>query len=170
LLFLSGCTPQPSAPVYDENGICTKLPSQKTYIDTNTGNMVIEKHTIYTPDVDLKSAVVILTKKVGTLEREVSALKSKARTFKAARPQVAYRGCGPAQPVNKKSRHKPKEGSYKTAKKTAIWSCATKRGKKIGYIEAQTIVKLVDCGIYGWCKIEGQDGYIRAWKLKRIGN
>lgn len=168
LLLLSGCTTQPNAPVYDENGICTKLPSQKTYIDTNTGNTIVEKHTIYTPDVNLKSAVVILTKKVDILERKVSALEGKARTFKSAAPKVTYKGCGPAQPIEKK-RTKHKNGTYRANYKVAIWSCATKRGKKIGYIEKSATVKLVDCGIYGWCKIDSQDGYMQAYRLTRIG-
>jgi len=168
LLILSGCAQNsPKAPVYDENGICTKLPSQKTYIDTNTGNTIIERHTIYTPDVNLKSAVVILTKKVTVLEKKVSRLQNRANTFKAQR--LVYKGCGPAQPIGKKSK-KYKDGTYRARHRVAIWSCATKRGKKTGSIEKSAAVKLVDCGIYGWCRIDGQDGYVQAYKLTRIGD
>lgn len=89
LALMEGCAGlEPATPTYDDGGVLTKIPAKTTYIDTDTGNTVIEKHTVYTPDVDLKSAVIILIKKVDALEKKiygsggVSRKKSKKRNSK----------------------------------------------------------------------------------------
>jgi hypothetical protein len=166
MMLFTGCTPQPQAPVYDDNGVCTALPKEKVYINKG-GYSTLESYTVYTPDVDLKLAVVILMKKVDRLEQKVSELRHSSCTSKM--PKVSYKGCGPAEPVKKKFK-KFKDGLYLAYKKVPIWSCATKRGEKVGWITKKRKVRLSHCGIYGWCKLEGQRGYVEAWKLKRIGD
>jgi hypothetical protein len=162
LLLLSGCTNNPQ--LNDDGTSCSTIPKEKVYIDTSSGNKIIEKHYIYTPDVDLKSAVAILIKKVERLE-------SKPSTAYSA-PKVIYKGCGPAVPSLKKEkkRIKYRDGLYSAYSKVPVWSCATKRGSRLSWVYKKTKVRLVDCGIYGWCKIKGQKGYVQAWRLKRIGN
>jgi len=162
MVLFTGCAPQPQAPEYDNNGVCTALPKEKVYINKG-GYTTSESYTVYTPDVDLKPAVVILMKKVDKLEQQMSELRiSKV-------PKVSYKGCGPAEPAKKKFK-KFKDGLYLAYKKVPIWSCATKRGERVGWITKKRKVRLSHCGIYGWCKLEGQRGYVEAWKLKRIGD
>jgi len=171
-MLLVGCGEQPE-PVYDENGICTSIPREKVFIDTNTGNQVIERHTIYTPDVDLKSAVVILTKKVESLESQISSCEKRAASFKpsiaAAPASSVIRGCGPTTP-SKKSSSRYKDGKYKAKSKSPVWTCATERGKILRYVQKSIVLELKNCGRYGWCDIVGQDGYVQAYRFTRIGN
>lgn len=169
-LVLSGCAANQASPEpgvsYDKSGVCTALPKEKVYIKGDT----VKQYVVYTPDVDLKPAVVILMRKVDLLEKRVGVLEGKAKTFGAAtHPKVIYTSCGPAEPVKKKYK-KYKDGLYVAKTKTPIWSCATTRGQRIGYIYKETKVRLSKCGIYGWCKIDGQKGYIQAFRLKRIGD
>jgi len=70
----------------------------------------------------------------------------------------------------KKRFKKFKDGLYLAYQRVPVWACATKRGEKIGWITRKRKVRLSHCGIYGWCKVVGQRGYIEAWKLKRIGD
>ena len=165
-LVFAGCSAnQPSAPVYDENGICTAIPSEKQYINEG-GYATVEKHTVYTPDVDLKPAVVILMRKVDSLEQRIAKLEKNPASFK---PKVKYTSCGPAVPVRKKYK-KYHDGRYISLRIVPIWSCATKRGEKKGHLPKGTEVRLIDCGIYGWCKLADQKGYVEAYKLKRVGD
>jgi hypothetical protein len=162
LIIFGGCTNNPQ--LEDDGTSFSTIPKEKVYIDTSSGNKIIEKHYIYTPDVDLKSAVAILIKKVERLESK------KPFTYPAAK--VSYKGCGPAVPTLKKAKKKikHKDGLYQSYSKVPVWSCATKRGSRLSWVYKQKKVRLIDCGIYGWCKIKGQKGYVQAWRLKRIGN
>jgi hypothetical protein len=164
LMLLVGCGEQPE-PVYDENGICTSIPREKVFIDTNTGNQVIERHTIYTPDVDLKSTVVILTKKVESLEKKAASFKP---SIAPASTSSVIQGCGPIAP-NKKSESKYKDGKYKAKSKSPVWTCATERGKVLRYVEKNIVLDLKNCGRYGWCDIIGQEGYVQAYRFVRKG-
>jgi len=169
-MALSGCAANQASMEqgirYDKSGVCTKLPTEKVYIKGDT----VKQYIVYTPDVDLKPAVVILMRKVDMLEKRVGVLEGKMKTFgTSSRPKVVYTSCGPAEPVKKKYK-KYKDGLYIAKTKIPIWSCATTRGQRIGYIHKETKIRLSKCGIYGWCKIDGQKGYIQAFRLKRVGD
>lgn len=141
-----------------KNGVVTSIPIKNTYRDQKTGHTVIEKHYIYTPDVNLKEAVVILMKKVDILERRSSVLPNKKDEYiQLIKKQKSNR-------VHMMS----KSGTYGATKDTLIYSGRAKTTQKLATLPKGTEVLLKKCDSYGWCAIEGQEGYAQAWKFKKV--
>jgi len=162
-LLITGCTPQPTPEgqnraIY-KNGVVASVPIKNTYRDPHTGNTVIEKHYIYTPDVNLKEAVVILTKKVEILEQRTAKIAVGKNNYVSSRRRTKS-STTPASKV-------PQSGTYIAMKDTSIYKGKSKTTPKIATISKGTSVTFEKCDTFGWCTISGQSGYVQAWKFKK---
>lgn len=157
IALFSGCAQQQPQPTYT-NGVVSSVPIENSYRDTQSGNMVIEKHYIYTPDVNLKEAVVILAKKVEILERRISGAASQKNTY--VKPVI--------KPVVINTAKIAKSGTYTPTKDAIIYTSKDVSTPIVNTLAKGAEVSLIKCDTFGWCELDGQEGYVQAWKFTKV--
>ena len=115
------------------------------------------------PDPELQKAVLILAKKVERLER--------LHGIKAPQPTPKRDVHSKAQRASKGAARKTSTAGKKmvrtTIREIPVYEKQSKNSKKIDSIPAGTVLTLTSCDRYGWCLVDGKEGYIQSWKLKR---
>lgn len=161
IALLSGCVQQQpqlegqNGAIYS-NSVVANVPIENKYRDPKTGHTVIEKHYIYTPDVDLKEAVVILAKKIEILERRTSGLVGKKAKY-----------IQPARKTQSNTSKHTKCGAYTANKDAIVYRSKSIKASKSNRVEKGDVVNFSGCDTHGWCELEGNDGYVQAWKFTK---